>query len=266
MLAYKGFNSDLTCLGFKYQIGKTYTMNPQNVKLCSKGFHFCQIPIDVLKYYNNPNNKYAVVKVEGIIINDIDKSVTNQLTVIRLITKEELLQLMTGLFIRVNGDQEWYQNGQLHRTDTDLNGSSLPALELVTGNQFWYQNGKLHRLDGPACQYANGDKFWYHSGLLHRDHIDLNGLSLPAIEKVNGTKFWYQNGKLHRLDGPAIEISIGHKSWYQNGQLHRDNGPAIEHVNGNRFWCQNGQLHRLDGPAIELANGLREWYQNGLTL
>jgi hypothetical protein len=206
MLGYKGFHHDLTCLGgFQYEVGQTYTMDPQDIELCLKGFHFCQISIDVLQYYNKSNDKYAIVKAEGRILDDQDKSVTNQLTVVELITKEKLMTLTTGLFVRKNGTKEWYQNGQLHRLDG-------PAIEGANGYKTWYQFGVLHRLDGPAIEFSNGDKKWYQKGQLHR----WDG---PAVEFANEDKCWYQKGKLHRLDGPAVEFANEDKCWYQNGQL-----------------------------------------------
>jgi hypothetical protein len=222
MLGYKGFNADLTCLGFQYEVGKTHTMDPQEIQLCSKGFHFCQIPIDVLKYYDGPDDKYGIIKAEDRILDDSDKSVTNQITIMELITMEKLIELTTGLFVRPNGERHWYQNGQLHRLDG-------PAIERVNGSDIWYQKGKLHRENGPAIEQPNGDKKWYQGGQLHR----LDG---PAIERVNGYKAWYHLGLLHRLDGPAREYSDGQKEWYQKGQRHRLDGPAIEKSNGDEMW------------------------------
>ena len=79
------------------------------------------------------------------------------------------------------------------------------------GNQKWFQNGELHRLDGPAIEHANGDKAWYINGERHRE----DG---PAIEYANGDRSWYINGKRHREDGPAIEHANGYKKWYINGE------------------------------------------------
>jgi hypothetical protein len=228
MLGYKGFKRDLTCRGFQYEIGKTYTMDPQEIQLCSKGFHFCQIPLDVLMYYDAEDNLYAMVKAEGNILHDTNKSVASQLTVIKLITREELTTSQNGLFVRANRRKEWYKNGQFHCLDG-------PAIEYNNGDKHWYQNGLLHRLDGPAQEYVNGDKLWYQNGQLHR----LDG---PAIEHLNGDKEWYQNGQHHRLDGPAIELADGEKHWYQNGQRHRLDGPAIEGLNGYKAWYQNGKF------------------------
>ena len=46
---YKGFNSDLTCRDFQYEVGKEYETN--EAKVCETGFHFCENPFDVWGYY-----------------------------------------------------------------------------------------------------------------------------------------------------------------------------------------------------------------------
>ena len=47
---FKGFNSDMTCRGFKYDEGKDYE-EQGDISVCSKGFHFCLYPLDVFGYY-----------------------------------------------------------------------------------------------------------------------------------------------------------------------------------------------------------------------
>lgn len=46
MKAYKGFDKDLRCRGFQYEIGKEYV--EEEAELCNKGFHACEFPLDVL--------------------------------------------------------------------------------------------------------------------------------------------------------------------------------------------------------------------------
>lgn len=46
MKAYKGFDENLKCRDFQYEIGKEY--EETNAKLCETGFHACENPIDVL--------------------------------------------------------------------------------------------------------------------------------------------------------------------------------------------------------------------------
>ena len=50
MKYYKAFNPDMTCKGFKFEIGKTY--EEEKAKMCYSGFHFCENPLDCLDYYN----------------------------------------------------------------------------------------------------------------------------------------------------------------------------------------------------------------------
>ena len=38
ILAYKVFNSDWTCRGFQYEVGKTYSIKGEPV-MCKSGFH-----------------------------------------------------------------------------------------------------------------------------------------------------------------------------------------------------------------------------------
>ena len=52
---YKGFDKDLKCRDFQYKIGETYETD--NAKICNTGFHFCENPFDVFKYYAPCSNK-----------------------------------------------------------------------------------------------------------------------------------------------------------------------------------------------------------------
>lgn len=89
MIGYKGLKSDLTCLGFQYEVGQTVTIEGP-IKLCEKGFHFCQYSVDVLLYYDDETDVYVKVKAEGHVIEDVNKCVTDRLTVLELLTCDQL--------------------------------------------------------------------------------------------------------------------------------------------------------------------------------
>ncbi|WP_413410842.1 hypothetical protein [Ralstonia sp. Ralssp135] len=66
VVSYKGFNQDWTCRGFQYELGKTYE-HQGNVEACSGGFHACEYPLHVLRYYKPATSRFAVVEQSGTI-------------------------------------------------------------------------------------------------------------------------------------------------------------------------------------------------------
>ena len=60
MKAYKGFNKDMTCRRFQYEEGKEYETD--KAVLCESGFHFCEQPLDVFRYYPPIESVYHEVE------------------------------------------------------------------------------------------------------------------------------------------------------------------------------------------------------------
>ena len=128
MIGYKAFEHNWTCLGFQYQIGQTYEMPENEIKLCRKGFHFCQWAMDVFAYYNGNNDVYAEIKAEGNILQDNNKCVTNKITIVKPLSKQEMINQI-AFFV--------------HRLDGTID-----------------RNLYAHRLDGPVIEMVNGIKEW----------------------------------------------------------------------------------------------------------
>ena len=64
MKTYKGFDKDLKCRGFQYEIGKDY--EEEEARACEKGFHACENPFDVFNYYPPcDGNRYCEVEQDG---------------------------------------------------------------------------------------------------------------------------------------------------------------------------------------------------------
>ena len=65
MKMYKGFDKDLKCRDFQYEIGKTY--EEPTAELCEKGFHACEYPLDVFRYYSPGNmSRYCEVDLDDV--------------------------------------------------------------------------------------------------------------------------------------------------------------------------------------------------------
>ena len=66
MKGYKATNADLTCQGFKFELGKWYKHDGE-VKLCKSGFHFCVHPSGPWNYYNCREARLFVVEARNVI-------------------------------------------------------------------------------------------------------------------------------------------------------------------------------------------------------
>jgi hypothetical protein len=73
IVAYKGFNTDWTCRGFQYEIGKSYEHDGE-VHACNSGFHACEHPLHVLRYYRPAFSKFAIVEQSGEVSRHADDS------------------------------------------------------------------------------------------------------------------------------------------------------------------------------------------------
>ena len=63
MKAYKGFDKDLKCRGFQYEVGKEYETD--RAKLCGSGFHACENPLHTLNYYKPIDSRYCEVELDA---------------------------------------------------------------------------------------------------------------------------------------------------------------------------------------------------------
>ena len=66
---FKGFDKDLKCRGFQYEVGKTYEQEGEAV-CCNIGFHFCENPLEVFDYYPPCTSRFCQVEGGG----SVDKS------------------------------------------------------------------------------------------------------------------------------------------------------------------------------------------------
>ena len=154
MKGYKVFNKDWTCRNFKYEVGKTYEMDTTEIKLCDRGFHFCEKASDCFQYYSfNPQNKVAEVEALGAILTDGKTFCTNKIHIIREITWQEVLDLVnlgkgcTGL--RNSGDRNSGDRNCGDRNSGDWNSGNY--------NSGLCNSGDRNSGDCNSGNYNSGD-------------------------------------------------------------------------------------------------------------
>lgn len=198
---FKGFNEDLTCRGFQYEIGKTYKHNGE-VELCRSGFHFCRKLEDVHNFYNLKTSRICEIEAKGKIDDDGVKSVCSRMRIVREVSREEILSIInigeknTGLFNigdcnsgnRNSGDcnsggcNSGYCNSGDRNSGNlnsgDLNSGSLNSGDLNSGT---LNSGNLNSGDRNSGNNNSGDR---NSG--NRNSGDLNSGSLNSGNRNSG--------------------------------------------------------------------------------
>ena len=96
--AYKGFkvndNNELVCRDMVFRVGEIAEVSGE-LELCENGIHFCWNLNDINEYYNLRDSVICEVEILGDFINheDMRKSCTNKLRVVRMLTKEEVWKI-----------------------------------------------------------------------------------------------------------------------------------------------------------------------------
>ena len=64
MIVYKGTNKEMKCRDFQFELGKEYV--EEEAKLCDKGFHGCEYPLDVFAHYAPADSRFFVADLDGV--------------------------------------------------------------------------------------------------------------------------------------------------------------------------------------------------------
>lgn len=103
--AYKGFDKDLKCRNFQYEVGKAY--EEKEAQICEAGFHACAEPLNVFWYYPPYHeNRYCEVEQDGEFSEDSDNSkiASTKIEISNEISLRELIQAA----IDKSGESEIY--------------------------------------------------------------------------------------------------------------------------------------------------------------
>ena len=195
----KGFDSDLKCRGYQFEIGKDYKIAlPKGYKLttadlCSnKVFHFCDSLSKVHSFYDcyNENNRYCIIEVLGQICDDGTKCGSDYIRIVRELTGEELA-IAKGL---TGGNAGLFNSGDLNSGDRNSgdrnsgyrNSGYLNSGDLNSGyrNSGYRNSGDLNSGDRNSGYRNSGD---LNSGYRNSGYRNSGYRNSGIFNKTNGS-------------------------------------------------------------------------------
>ena len=171
IVAYKGFDKDLKCRGFQYEVGKEY--EEPDAKACEKGFHACEMPLDVLSYYEpGKQSRYCVVEQSGVISKHDDDS--------KVASSKIKIGAEIGILGLVKAQIEYVKSrcttNEVGKDNTALTGGSRSAL--TGGSRSALTGGSRSALTGGSRSALTGGDG---SALTGGDGSALTGGSRSAL-------------------------------------------------------------------------------------
>ena len=130
----KGFDKDLKCRGFQFEVGGVYDTRykKKELELCSETvFHFCDSleKVDYYYYCGNEENRYCEIEVLGELIYDENKCGSNKIRVVREIIGEEL-EILKG---HKNGNTGLFNSG--YRNSGKFNSGNWNSGKFNSGDR-----------------------------------------------------------------------------------------------------------------------------------
>lgn len=180
---YKGFDKDLKCFGFQYEVSKEYSTDKAVAR--KTGFHYCENPMDVLGFYppcdvSGNLNRFCEVEGSG----DFDKSESDKLCCTHLKVKEEI----------------------------GLNGLIKAGAQFILNRVKWNDNKDTNTGDYSAASVEGKDSVAIVTGFYSKAKGALGcWIVLTERDCWNGKTYPIKEVKAFKVDGETIKTD----TWYK---------------------------------------------------
>ena len=178
---YKAYEKGLVCKGFQYEVGKTYEQK-ESPKICDRGFHFCENPLDVLNYYNLCECEFTEVEAEGKVDKEDDKDTKIATNKIKIGAKLDL-----PMFIKASIDFVSESCKKDKKTKDDSGYSAQLASSGYSAQLASSGNSAKLASSGNYAQLASSGDYAQLASSGYSAKLELNGLkSVGANIGING--------------------------------------------------------------------------------
>ena len=210
MIVYKGTDKDMKCRGFQFELGKEYV--EEEAKLCEKGFHGCEYPLDVFAHYAPADSRFFVADLDGVTEEEAEGDSKRSGTKIKLRAEIGIAGIVKAAveYIKEKAESSKKQTGDYSAATNTGNYSAATntgdrSAATNTGN--WSAatvdgKGSIAIVTGVDSKASGAIGCW----LVLTERGDWNGDTYP-IKEVRAVK----------VDGEAIKPGVFYK--LENGEV-----------------------------------------------
>lgn len=176
---FKGFDKDLSCRGYKYELGREYEIEG-DLEICHNGFHFCENPFDVFDFYQPKiGARFCIVEATGKIVSKGNKSASNKIRLVKEISLKELYEEGFALL-----------NANTSGDEAHANTSGDEAISSALGIK-----GKAKAEKGwiTIVDWREDDNYNWH---IHAIKSTKVGGRINKVKIEPDTWYWFEDGQL----------------------------------------------------------------------
>ena len=211
IIAYKGFDKNLKCRDFQYEVGKEYEMDG-DIKCCERGFHACESPLEVFDHYDMLNSRFAKVEQSG----EIDKEENSTKVCSSKIKVKAELKLADMINLGVEWIKDVTSPSKLKK-ETDLNDNGNNSAQIGSSGDYAKigSSGYSAKI-GSSGYYAKIESTGNHSVVMAAGN---NSIAKAKIGSWITLAEWKHNGnvwipicvKTEKVDGERIKADTFYK-------------------------------------------------------
>ena len=211
IIAYKGFDKNLKCRDFQYEVGKEYEMDG-DIKCCGRGFHACESPLEVFDHYDMLNSRFAKVEQSG----EIDKEENSTKVCSSKIKVKAELKLADMINLGVEWIKDVTSPSKLKK-ETDLNDNGNNSAQIgSSGYSAQIGSSGDSAQIGSSGDYAQIESTGNHSVVMAAGN---NSIAKAKIGSWITLAEWKHNGnvwipicvKTEQVDGERIKADTFYK-------------------------------------------------------
>ena len=218
--AYKGFNNDMTCRKFQFEVGKEYEQKGK-IEACENGFHACENPMGVFGCYPPSNSRYCEVEQSGSIDRGQDKIASSKIRIQCEIGLSGIIQAGVKFILdKINwkDDNATSTGDQSAATNTGNFSAATNTGYRSAATNTGYQSAATNTGDCSAAKVEGKESIAVVTGIGSKACGALGcWLVLTERGEWNGETFPIKEVKAVRVDGKTIKPN----AWYKlkDGQI-----------------------------------------------